>query len=178
MTDFFYFFHMNFNQFHRYVLFVVRSDNSTVINCLKILIRLARTDKETAMKIYRNRELMQNCVREFLPHAERISTKMQFYQRPQFIFIKLLRVIAAYELPIWELNVEEAVKSYIYMKGDMSVSVFIQHESFYQIYRRSLNRLFFFVVAFLQMDFIRVQIESFRLVKTICLLKKTNELYR
>lgn len=47
---------------------------------------------------------------------------MQFYQRPQFVFLKLLRVIAAYELPIWELDVERSVKSYIHMKGDLSVS--------------------------------------------------------
>lgn len=66
---------------------------------------------------------MQNCIREFLPNAEKMSSKMQFYQRPQFLFLKLLRVIAAYELPIWELDVVAAVKSYIYMKSDLSVRV-------------------------------------------------------
>lgn len=94
-----------------------------MINCLKILIRLARTDKEIAEKIFRNSELMRNCVREFLPMAEKIASKMQFYQRPQFLFLKLLRIIAAYELPIWELDdVDGALKSYIYMKSDLSVS--------------------------------------------------------
>lgn len=100
----------------------MRTDNSTVISCLKILIRLARTDKETAEKIFRNSELLHNCVREFLPNAEKISTNMQFYERPQFLFLKLLRVIAAYELPIWELDIEGALKSYIYTNSDMSVS--------------------------------------------------------
>lgn len=47
---------------------------------------------------------------------------MEFYQRPQFLVLKLLRVIAAYELPVWELNVEDALRSYIYVNGDMSVS--------------------------------------------------------
>ncbi|KAG4070611.1 hypothetical protein HA402_013531 [Bradysia odoriphaga] len=130
----------------QYVLFVVRNDNSTVVSCFKILIRLARTDRAVAEKIFRNRELLDNCVREFLPNAERTTNKMQFYQRPQFLFLKLLRVIAAHELPVWELDVEDALKSYIFMKGDMS------------------------------MDFIKLQIESFRLMKTICLLRKTNEL--
>lgn len=111
---------------HRYILFVVRGDNSTVINCLKILIRLARTDKETAAKIFRDTELLPNCVSEFLPNAENISTKMQFYQRPQFIFLKLLRVIAAYELPVWELDIEGALKSYVYMKSNMSVGLRIR----------------------------------------------------
>lgn len=110
----------------RYILFVVRPDNSTVINCLKILIRLARTDKKTAEKIFRYSELLPDCVREFLPCVEPIATKMQFYQRPQFTLLKLLRVIAAYELPVWELNIEGALTRYIYMKSDLSVSRFIR----------------------------------------------------
>lgn len=102
----------------------MRPDNSTVINCLKILIRLARTDKVTAEKIFRDTDLLHNCVREFLPHGEKMSTKREFYQRPQFTFLKLLRIIAAYELPIWELDIEEVLKSYVYTKSDMSVSIF------------------------------------------------------
>lgn len=107
---------------YRYILLVVRTDNSTLINCLKILIRLARTNKEAAEKIFQDSELLHGCIQEFLPHAEKSSTKMKFYRRPQYMFLKLLRVIAAYELPIWELDIEEALKSYIYTKSDMSVS--------------------------------------------------------
>lgn len=108
---------------------MARPDNSTVINCLKIFIRLARTNKETAEKILRNTELLHNCVQEFLPNAEKMSTKMEFYKRPQFLFVKLLRIIAAYELPIWELDIEDVLKSYIYTNSDMSVSIQLYNET-------------------------------------------------
>ncbi|KAJ6635703.1 RNA polymerase II-associated protein 1 [Pseudolycoriella hygida] len=130
-----------------YVMFAVRSDNSTVISCFKILIRLARTDKKTAEQLFHRSGLLENCVREFLPHAGSKLPTTHFYQRPQFLFLKLLRIIAAYELPVWQLNIEEVLKSYIHMKSDLSI------------------------------EFIKLQTESFRLAKTICLLRRTNELY-
>lgn len=56
-----------------FILNTVKPENSSVTSCLKILIRLARTNTDIAGKIVANTDLMHCVFKYFLPDLSRIG---------------------------------------------------------------------------------------------------------
>lgn len=131
----------------------VRPDNSTVTNCLKILIRIARTDKESTDMILNQTNLLENVCGLFLPNIKDVSTELstKFYHRPQYLLLKLLRIMASNSLKVCQqletFGIDDILKSYIFLSGKISI------------------------------DLIHLQIEAMRLVKVIIVLTKCDNLY-
>lgn len=123
-----------------------------MISCLKILIRLTRTNKGIARMICQH-PLLSNCIRSFLPLLDSPPTvATQFYGQPQYLALKLMRVLAAYGDDMWkELDANGAgalVRAYVFCRRDLSI------------------------------DMIKLQVEAFRLAKVICTCAPNNSMYR
>lgn len=113
---------------YSYVLFTVKPDNSTVLSCFKLLIRLARNDKTVAETILEH-PIMKDILATFLPPIDGISHATKFYAQPQHLALKLIRIIAAYSSQFCQLllniGVSDILKNYIFVRTDLSVSFHI-----------------------------------------------------
>lgn len=108
-----------------YILLTVRPDNSTVMNCLKLLIRIARTDKHSMDAILNQPDLLENLYHNFLPIMRESNGSTKFYCRPQFLLLKLLRIIASngtvYCQRLQNMGIWAVLKSYIFVNGKITV---------------------------------------------------------
>ncbi|XP_050335533.1 RNA polymerase II-associated protein 1 [Bactrocera neohumeralis] len=137
-----------------FILSAVKPENSTVTSCLKLLIRLARTNKEIAGKIVANNELMQCLFPHFLPdlaHLEANLSTPQFYYQPQFLCLKLVRILITQNLGI-------AVRLMNMQLPDILIN--------YLSYRSDIKDAM-----------IKVQIECLRIVRCLLLLRIDDSLY-
>lgn len=111
-----------------YILHVIRPDNSTVISCIKILIQIARSSQKNAKKIIGQPRLLDCLIENFLTELEVVTEDTQFYNRPQPLVIKLLRILAGYNLSLrlFLMNKDffTYIKGYVYSRKDLNVSLF------------------------------------------------------
>ncbi|KAH8386079.1 hypothetical protein KR200_000896 [Drosophila serrata] len=81
----------------RFILDSVKPDNSTVESCLKLLIRIARTNIKVARQLADESYLLEVLFTNFLPPS---LDNNQFYGQPQTLFLKLIRVLTCQHLDI------------------------------------------------------------------------------
>jgi RNA polymerase II-associated protein 1 len=105
----------------RYILFTMRAEEAVVVHLVKLLIRLARTNRDAALKIVALDGLIEPMVAEFLRPIES-DDKCQ----PLYLVLKLFRVIGAYDMGMMvrlqNAGVLEAVEKYVFSRRDISVS--------------------------------------------------------
>lgn len=111
-----------------YILLVTQPNDVTVQSCVKILIRLARTSRDFALKILNKHSLVDQMIAEFLPNIEG-------NQEPHFIVLKLFRILSSYDrtfcLKLKNIRVVDIVKSFISTRKDINVNLLkVQIESF------------------------------------------------
>lgn len=111
-----------------YILTVTKPNDIAVSSCAKILVRLARTSRDFALKILNKKNLIEQIIANFLP-------KIEGQREPQFIVLKLCRVLASYDRTFcFNLNnrkVLDIVKDYVSTKTDVNVNrLKVQIESF------------------------------------------------
>ncbi|XP_023294123.2 RNA polymerase II-associated protein 1 [Lucilia cuprina] len=139
-----------------FILNCVKPDNSTVSSCLKILIRLARSGKEVALQIVNNDGLIHCLFENFLPGLEKVDTTLEtppFYIYPQYLCLKLLRILVSCNLGI-------AVKLINFKLIDILENYLFNRED-------------------IKGKLIKVQIESLRILRCLFLLRvENNTLYR
>ncbi|XP_038115651.1 RNA polymerase II-associated protein 1 [Culex quinquefasciatus] len=133
----------------RYVLFSMRPEGTTAVSCVKLLIRLARTNAAIAGKIASNEQLMGGLVRVYLGKG---LDEAQGKHEPQHVVVKLLRVLCAYGGGIYERHLERhhvvsLLKRYVFSRRDINVKL------------------------------IQVQIETFRFLRMILKLNRNDALY-
>lgn len=108
-----------------YILSTVRPDNSTVINCLKLLIRVARAEEQSIETILSQPDLLERLCTEFLPIMTEMNESTKFYGRPQFLLLKLLRIIASNGTSccqrLQNMGIWDVLKSYIFVNGKITV---------------------------------------------------------
>lgn len=110
-----------------YILGTIKPESLTVHHCLKILIRIARTNFEYAKKIMENEFLIETLIKHFLPSLSSVDTLSDgsFYNYPQFLVLKLFRVLMSSHLSICvklkSLGVVERIKEYLFSKEDIKV---------------------------------------------------------
>lgn len=75
----------------------MKPDNSTVESCLKLLIRIARTNFKVARQLANDNYLLEVLFTHFLPLS---MGNNQFYGQPQTLFLKLIRVLICQHLDI------------------------------------------------------------------------------
>lgn len=107
----------------RYILFTIRPEEATVTACLKLLIRVARTNKEAAMKVLLIDGLVTELIQSYFTSIEdSFSRNMQ----PNYLAMKLLRVLAESDITavirLQEIGVLEIAKSYVFSRRDIDVS--------------------------------------------------------
>ncbi|CAD7002728.1 unnamed protein product [Ceratitis capitata] len=137
-----------------FILNTVKPENSSVTSCLKILIRLARTNTDIAGKIVANTDLMHCVFKYFLPDLSHIETNLatpQFYYYPQFLCLKLLRILISQNLGIavrlMNLQLKQSLINYLSYRADIQDAM------------------------------IKVQIECLRIVRCLLLLRIDDSLY-
>ncbi|KAL9698247.1 hypothetical protein quinque_001688 [Culex quinquefasciatus] len=133
----------------RYVLFSMRPEGTTAVSCVKLLIRLARTNAAIAGKIASNEQLMGGLVRVYLGKG---LDEAQGKHEPQHVVVKLLRVLCAYGGGIYERHLERhhvvsLLKRYVFSRRDINAKL------------------------------IQVQIETFRFLRMILMLSRNDALY-
>lgn len=111
-----------------YILTITQPDDATVQSCVKLLIRLARSSKDYALKILNKNNLMEQMITYFLPPIEG-------HREPHFIVVKLLRVIASYDrtfcLKLKNLKTIDVIKTYVSTRKDVNINLLkLQIESF------------------------------------------------
>ncbi|KAM7358732.1 RNA polymerase II-associated protein 1 [Cochliomyia hominivorax] len=139
-----------------FILNTVKPDNSTVSSCLKMLIRLARSGKDVAMQIINNDDLMNCLFENFLPGLEKVDTTLEippFYGYPQYLCLKLLRVLIScnlsFAIKLINLKLIDILENYLFNREDIKGKL------------------------------IKVQIESLRILRCLFLLRvENNTLYR
>ncbi|XP_041761157.1 RNA polymerase II-associated protein 1 [Anopheles merus] len=132
----------------RYILFAMKPEGATVINCTKILIRLARTSEQMALKIATNEALIGGLVKNYLTSIESPEREHQ----PQHVVLKLVRVLCGYGAHFYDLylnrfHVVQLAKRYVFSRKDID------------------------------MRMIQVQIEAFRFFRLLLNCKPDDELY-
>ncbi|XP_055640241.1 RNA polymerase II-associated protein 1 [Toxorhynchites rutilus septentrionalis] len=132
----------------RYILFTMRPEGSTAISCMKLLIRLARTNKSLAVKIASNEELMEGLVKSYLSGSDGPSQ-----YEPQHLVIKLLRVLCSYANDFYgrflhRYHVVILLKRYLFSRRDINVG------------------------------FIQIQVETFRFLRLNLMCSRDDDLYR
>lgn len=123
-----------------YILSVVKPNNITIENCLKILIRLARTNQYTCKLILQNHQLMHTICNNFLQYQITLEKQSKFHNHPQSLALKLLRIIAS--------------------DGDQLSTELIEKYKCYDIIK-----VFISMKINLNIELIQIQIESFRIAK-------------
>uniref|UniRef100_A0A182QYA5 RNA polymerase II-associated protein 1 C-terminal domain-containing protein n=1 Tax=Anopheles farauti TaxID=69004 RepID=A0A182QYA5_9DIPT len=117
----------------RYILFAMKPEGATVINCTKILIRLARTSEQIALKIATNEALIGGLVKHYLGSIE--STERGDHL-PQHLVVKLIRILSGYRKKFYNqllhrFHAVSLVKRYIFSRKDIDVKMIqIQIEAF------------------------------------------------
>uniref|UniRef100_A0A182LTT9 RNA polymerase II-associated protein 1 N-terminal domain-containing protein n=1 Tax=Anopheles culicifacies TaxID=139723 RepID=A0A182LTT9_9DIPT len=116
----------------RYILFTMKPEGATVINCTKILIRLARNSEQMALKIVSNEALIAGLVRNYLTSIESSDLEHQ----PQHVVLKLMRILCGYRRDFYDqhlnrYHVTNLVKRYVFSRKDIDVKMIqIQIEAF------------------------------------------------
>ncbi|XP_049285596.1 RNA polymerase II-associated protein 1 isoform X1 [Anopheles funestus] len=116
----------------RYILFAMKPEGATVINCTKILIRLARTSEQMALKIATNEALIGGLVKNYLTSIESSDLEHQ----PQHVVLKLVRILCGYRNDFYDqhldlYHVTSLVKRYVFSRKDIDVNMIqIQIEAF------------------------------------------------
>uniref|UniRef100_A0A0A1WPQ3 RNA polymerase II-associated protein 1 n=1 Tax=Zeugodacus cucurbitae TaxID=28588 RepID=A0A0A1WPQ3_ZEUCU len=117
-----------------FVLSAVKPENSTVTSCVKLLIRLARTNKEIAGKIVANNQLMQCIFEHFLPDLTSAETNLstpQFYNQPQFLCLKLVRILITQNLGIavrlMNMKLSDILINYLSYRSDIKVAKYFYY---------------------------------------------------
>uniref|UniRef100_A0A182SD51 RNA polymerase II-associated protein 1 N-terminal domain-containing protein n=1 Tax=Anopheles maculatus TaxID=74869 RepID=A0A182SD51_9DIPT len=116
----------------RYILFVMKPEGATVINCTKILIRMARTSESMALKIATNEALIGGLVKNYLTSIESNDREHQ----PQHVVLKLVRIVCGYRHDMYQqhlnrFHVANLVKRYVFSRKDIDVNMIqIQIEAF------------------------------------------------
>uniref|UniRef100_A0A182VWJ8 RNA polymerase II-associated protein 1 n=1 Tax=Anopheles minimus TaxID=112268 RepID=A0A182VWJ8_9DIPT len=116
----------------RYILFAMKPEGATVINCTKILIRLARNSEQMAQKIVSNEALIGGLVKNYLTSIESSDLEHQ----PQHVVLKLMRILCGYRRNFYEhhlnrYHVTSLVKRYVFSRKDIDVKMIqIQIEAF------------------------------------------------
>lgn len=156
----------------RYVLFSMRPEGTTAVSCVKLLIRLARTNGAIAGKIASNEQLMGGLVRVYLGKG---LDEAQGKHEPQHVVVKLLRVLCAYGAGIYERHLERyhvvsLLKRYVFSRRDINVS-------FARGTCRIMGRNSFCCFLSFQVMLIQVQIETFRFLRLILKLNRNDALY-
>ncbi|XP_052863796.1 RNA polymerase II-associated protein 1 [Anopheles cruzii] len=114
----------------RYILFTMQPEGATVINCVKLLIRVARTSEVMALKIATNEPLIGGLVKQYLTSLDGSD------HQPQAVILKLMRLLCSYRGQPYErylrrFHVVNLVKRYIFSRKDIDIKMIqIQIESF------------------------------------------------
>ena len=109
-----------------YILGTVKPESSTISSCFKILIRIARTSVEYSKKILENEYLIENLFKHFLPSLSYVDTlgSPKFYNYPQFLVLKLFRIMMSHHLSICtklvSMRLLEKIKVYMFSKEDIN----------------------------------------------------------
>ncbi|XP_055910771.1 RNA polymerase II-associated protein 1 [Eupeodes corollae] len=137
-----------------FILSSVKPDNSTVVSCLKILIRIARTNKNSAMHIFNSEDLITCMFTNFLPGLQSVDTTQltpPFYKYPQYLVLKLCRILISqslsFALKLISLKIVDRLQNYLFNQEDI------------------------------KQNLILVQIESLRVFRSLMLLRPDNALY-
>lgn len=98
-------------------------------------------------------DLVPNCIRTFLPPLDPSPTvPTRFYGQPQYLALKLLRVLAGYGDDVWKVldghGAGALVRAYVFCKRDLSI------------------------------DLIKLQVEAYRLAKVVCTCAPNSSMYR
>ncbi|XP_055842449.1 RNA polymerase II-associated protein 1 [Episyrphus balteatus] len=138
-----------------FILSSVKPDNSTVTSCLKILIRIARTNKDSAMHIFNSEDLLKCLFTNLLPGLQSVDTSLTtppFYNYPQYLVLKLCRILISqslsFALRLLSMNIVDRIQNYLFNQEDI------------------------------KQNLILVQIESLRVFRSLMLLRSDNVLYR
>ncbi|XP_050072117.1 RNA polymerase II-associated protein 1 [Anopheles maculipalpis] len=116
----------------RYILFAMKPEGATVINCTKVLIRLARNSEPMALKIATNEALIGGLVKNYLTSIECSDREHQ----PQHVVLKLMRILCGYRHDFYQqylnrFHVVNLVKRYVFSRKDIDVNMIqIQIEAF------------------------------------------------
>uniref|UniRef100_A0A182N5W1 RNA polymerase II-associated protein 1 N-terminal domain-containing protein n=1 Tax=Anopheles dirus TaxID=7168 RepID=A0A182N5W1_9DIPT len=117
----------------RYILFAMQPEGATVINCTKILIRLARTSDQMALKIATNEALIGGLAKHYLGSIE---SGQRGDHQPQHLVVKLMRILSGYRSSFYDqclhrFHVVSLVKRFILSRKDINVKMIqIQVEAF------------------------------------------------
>uniref|UniRef100_A0A1A9ZVS9 RNA polymerase II-associated protein 1 N-terminal domain-containing protein n=1 Tax=Glossina pallidipes TaxID=7398 RepID=A0A1A9ZVS9_GLOPL len=133
----------------RYILNTIKPHNSCVISCFKMLIRLARSGEDIAMKIANDVELMKCLFQNFLPKLEVVDIAEKqalfLYGYPQHLCLKLLRIMISTKLiianKVCDSKLIDVLENYLSCRDDLQ------------------NKL------------IKIQIECLRILKCLLLLR-------
>lgn len=111
-----------------YILTITKPNDVTVQSCVKILIRLARSSRDFALRILNKNNLIEQMIVDFLPSIES-------QQEPHFIVLKLFRILSTYDrtfcLKLKNLKVVEIAKTFMATRKDVNVNLLkLQIESF------------------------------------------------
>ncbi|KAH8397424.1 hypothetical protein KR222_003676 [Zaprionus bogoriensis] len=111
----------NILQRMRFILDSVRPENSTVESCLKLLIRMARTNVATARQMLQQDQLLKVLATSFMPSIT--PNIASFYGTPQYLCLKLWRVLICQHLDIAKQLAQEQfiarLKEYLYYREDI-----------------------------------------------------------
>ncbi|XP_055608804.1 RNA polymerase II-associated protein 1 [Uranotaenia lowii] len=110
----------------RYILFKMKPEGTTAISCVKLLIRLARTNESIAAKVASNEQLMGGLIRGYLGISEEEAASGR--NHPQYLVIKLLRVLCAYPGGFYErylsrYYVDSLLKRFVFTRRDINVKL-------------------------------------------------------
>lgn len=103
-----------------YILTTTKPDEKCLQYCVKILIRIARSRHEFAVRINNKRNLLECLIRQYLPAIEN-------KQEPCYLIFKLFRILASYDVSIsknlMSLGAVAKAKSYICSQNDVNVNL-------------------------------------------------------
>lgn len=112
-----------------FILNNVKPNNSTVISCLKLLIRIARTNKDSAIHIFNSEDLLNCLFSNFLPGLQSVDTSLKtppFYNYPQYFVLKLCRILISqslsFALKLLSMNITDRIQNYLFNNEDIKVS--------------------------------------------------------
>lgn len=111
-----------------YIITMTEPSDITIMSCVKILIRLARSGRETSSKILQKSNLIKHMIENYLRPFES-------HQEPHFIILKLFRIISSYDRmfcnELKNLGVIDIVKTFVSSRQDLNINLLkIQIESF------------------------------------------------
>ncbi|XP_046867781.1 RNA polymerase II-associated protein 1 [Drosophila willistoni] len=137
-----------------FILTSVRPENSTVDSCLKLLIRIARTSSKVARQLANESRLFEVLLTNFMPPLRAsVPNSGIYYGHPQFLCLKLLRVLIG-----THLDIAKAI----------SKDIVIERLQQYLFHRDDIKS-----------PMIRVQIEALRILRCLILLGIVHrDLYR